>query len=116
MTVANERFLVNEAGERIAVLIDLVEYERLLEALEELESIRAYDSAKAIQDDEAHFAFGDLDKETIERKWHEAHRRFYLRPSRIVRIVTRGDTWKRFPYYLRTAGSMLLGLGEREAA
>jgi radical SAM superfamily enzyme YgiQ (UPF0313 family) len=70
----------------------------------------------AIQDDEAHFAFGDLDKETIERKWHEAHRRFYLRPSRIARIVTRGDTWKRFPYYLRTAGSMLLGLGEREAA
>lgn len=52
MTVANERFLVNEAGERIAVLIDLVEYERLLEALEELESIRAYDSAKANQDDE----------------------------------------------------------------
>ncbi len=53
MTVANERFLVNEAGERIAVLLDLVEYERLLEALEELESIRAYDSAKANQDDEA---------------------------------------------------------------
>ena len=70
----------------------------------------------AIQDDEAHFAFGDLDKETIERKWHEAHRRFYLRPSRIARIITRGDTWKRFPYYVRTAGSMLLGLGEREAA
>ena len=70
----------------------------------------------AIQDDQAHFAFGDLDKETIERKWHEAHRRFYLRPSRIARIVTRGDTWRRFPYYLKTAGSMLLGLGEREAA
>jgi len=68
----------------------------------------------AIQDDQAHFAFGDLDKETIERKWHEAHRRFYLRPSRIARIVTRGDTWRRFPYYLRTAGSMLLGLGERQ--
>ncbi len=73
-------------------------------------------SQLAIQDDEAHFAFGNLDKETIERKWHEAHRRFYLRPSRIARIVTRGDTWRRFPYYLKTAGSMLLGLGEREAA
>ena len=73
-------------------------------------------SQLAIQDDEAHFAFGDLDKETVERKWHEAHRRFYLRPSRIARIVTRGDTWRRFPYYLKTAGSMLLGLGEREAA
>lgn len=53
MTVANERFLVNAAGERIAVLIDLVEYERLLEALEELESIRAYDLAKANLDDAA---------------------------------------------------------------
>ncbi len=70
----------------------------------------------AIQDDKAHFAIGDLDKETVERKWHEAHRRFYLRPKRIARIVVRGDTWRRFPYYLKTAGSMLLGLGEREAA
>jgi radical SAM superfamily enzyme YgiQ (UPF0313 family) len=70
----------------------------------------------AIQDDKAHFAFGDLEKETIERKWHEAHRRFYLRPKRIARIVTRGDTWRRFPHYVRAAGNMLLGLGEREAA
>jgi len=70
----------------------------------------------AIQDDKAHFAFGDLDKETIERKWHEAHRRFYLRPKRIARIATRLDTWRRFPYYLKTAGSMLMGLGERKAA
>jgi radical SAM superfamily enzyme YgiQ (UPF0313 family) len=70
----------------------------------------------AIQSDKAHFAFGDLDKETIERKWHEAHRRFYLRPRRIARVVTRSDTWRRFPHYLRAAGSMLLGLGERKAA
>jgi hypothetical protein len=27
----------------------------------------------AIQEDKAHFAFGDLDEETIEHKWHEAH-------------------------------------------
>jgi radical SAM superfamily enzyme YgiQ (UPF0313 family) len=73
-------------------------------------------SQLAIQDDKAHFAFGSLDKETVERKWHEAHRRFYLRPKRIARIVGRRDTWRRFPYYLRTAGSMLLGLGERKAA
>jgi hypothetical protein len=70
----------------------------------------------AIQDDKAHFAFGDMDKETVERKWHEAHRRFYLRPRRIARIVARSDTWRRFPYYIRTAGAMLLGLGERKAA
>lgn len=73
-------------------------------------------SQLAIQDDKAHFAFGELDKETVERKWHEAHRRFYLRPRRIVRIAMRKDTWQRFPYYLKTAASMLLGLGRRETA
>ncbi|KPK04438.1 MAG: hypothetical protein AMJ56_17540 [Anaerolineae bacterium SG8_19] len=73
-------------------------------------------SQLAIQDNKAHFAFGDLDKETVERKWHEAHRRFYLRPKRIARIATRKDTWQRFPYYIKTAANMLLGLGEREKA
>jgi radical SAM superfamily enzyme YgiQ (UPF0313 family) len=72
-------------------------------------------SQLVIQSDKAHFAFGDLDEETIERKWHEAHRRFYLRPRRIIRIATRKDTWRRFPYYLKTAAGMLLGLGDREA-
>ena len=73
-------------------------------------------SQLAIQDNKAHFAFGDLDTETVERKWHEAHRRFYLRPKRIARIATRKDTWQRFPYYIKTAANMLLGLGEREKA
>ncbi len=72
-------------------------------------------SQLAIQDNTAHFAFGDMDKETVERKWHEAHRRFYLRPKRIVRIAIRKDTWQRFPYYVKTAANMLLGLGERDA-
>lgn len=69
-----------------------------------------------IQDDKAHFAFGDLDPEVVERKWHEAHRRFYLRPKRAWRIATRLDTWRRFPYYAKTALNMLAGLGQREAA
>ncbi len=70
----------------------------------------------AIQENSAHFAFGDLQKETIERKWHEAHRRFYLRPKRIMRIAARKDTWMRFPYYIKTAANMLMGMGHREAA
>jgi len=73
-------------------------------------------SQLAIQDNKAHFAFGDLDTETVERKWHEAHRRFYLRPKRIAKIATRKDTWQRLPYYAKTAANMLLGLGEREKA
>jgi hypothetical protein len=73
-------------------------------------------SKLAIQHDKAHFAIGDLDKETVERKWHEAHRRFYLRPKRIARIAIRPDTWRRFPYYVKTAASMLMGLGDRNVA
>ena len=47
MASLHERFVVNEKGERVAVLLDWEEYRRLLEELEELESIRAYDAAKA---------------------------------------------------------------------
>ncbi|MDP2935305.1 MAG: hypothetical protein Q8O86_02320 [Dehalococcoidia bacterium] len=42
-----ERYVVDEKGNRVAVLLDLEEYQLLLEELEELESIRAYDEAKA---------------------------------------------------------------------
>ncbi|MES1243325.1 MAG: hypothetical protein ABUT39_17060 [Acidobacteriota bacterium] len=43
----SERFVVDEAGNRVAVLLDVAEYQSILEDLEELESIRAYDLAKA---------------------------------------------------------------------
>jgi hypothetical protein len=41
------QFLTNEKGEKIAVVISIEEYEKLLEELEELDDIRAYDEAKA---------------------------------------------------------------------
>jgi len=41
------RYLTDENGERIGVLLDIQEYERLMEELEELEDIRAYDEAVA---------------------------------------------------------------------
>lgn len=50
MSVAKERFVVDEGGNRTAVLIDIERYSELLEAQEELESIRAYDEAKASGD------------------------------------------------------------------
>jgi hypothetical protein len=49
--VAKERFLVDEAGERVGVLLDIAEYRRLLADLEDLESIRAYDAAKSSADE-----------------------------------------------------------------
>jgi hypothetical protein len=45
-----ERFLVDEQGRRVAVVLDVAEYERLLAQAEELEAIRAYDTAKAAGD------------------------------------------------------------------
>jgi prevent-host-death family protein len=41
------QFLINEKGEKVAVVISIEEYEKILEELEELEDIRAYDEAKA---------------------------------------------------------------------
>jgi len=46
-----ERYVVDETGNRVAVLIDIDEYQKILQALEELESINAYDEAKASDDE-----------------------------------------------------------------
>jgi PHD/YefM family antitoxin component YafN of YafNO toxin-antitoxin module len=46
----NGRYVVDENGKRLAVLLDIQEYERMVEELEEFEDIlasRAYDEAKA---------------------------------------------------------------------
>jgi hypothetical protein len=45
------RFIIDEKGQRIGVLLDIEDYQRLLEELEELEAIRAYDAAKASADE-----------------------------------------------------------------
>ena len=39
--------MVDEKGRKVKVIIDLEEYEVILAKLEELESIRAYDEARA---------------------------------------------------------------------
>ena len=49
--VLKERFIVDENGKRIGVLLDIGDYHKLLEELEELEAIRAYDAAKASGDE-----------------------------------------------------------------
>jgi hypothetical protein len=49
--VLKERFIVDENGKRIGVLLDIEDYYRLLEELEELEAICVYDAAKASGDE-----------------------------------------------------------------
>jgi predicted DNA-binding protein len=41
------RYIVDEAGKRRGVILDIKEYERLLQALEDLEDLRAADEALA---------------------------------------------------------------------
>jgi len=47
MVALNERFVVDADGKKVAVVLDLEDYKRLLDELEELEEIRAYDAAKS---------------------------------------------------------------------
>ena len=51
MLTLNEQYLVDAEGNRIKVVLDLADYQRLLEALEELDDLRAYDEAKASGDE-----------------------------------------------------------------
>ena len=51
MRKIHERFVTDSAGRRTAVLLDMEEYEKLLKELEELESLKAYDSAKSSADE-----------------------------------------------------------------
>jgi anaerobic magnesium-protoporphyrin IX monomethyl ester cyclase len=51
----------------------------------------------AIHDEKARYELPSLPAELVERKWHEAYRRFYLRPSRIWRRAISPDTWRHLP-------------------
>ena len=51
----------------------------------------------AIHDEKARFEIGDVTAELVERKWHEAYRRFYLRPSRMWRKATNPRFWRDVP-------------------
>jgi len=49
--VAAAKYVTDDAGTRIGVLISINDYHRILEDEEELESSRAYDAAKASGDE-----------------------------------------------------------------
>ena len=47
MTIHEEQFVVDKEGNRIGVVLNIEDYQNLLADVEELESIRAFDEAKA---------------------------------------------------------------------
>jgi radical SAM superfamily enzyme YgiQ (UPF0313 family) len=63
----------------------------------------------AIHDEKARYALPTLPPELVERKWHEAYRRFYLRPGRVWRKAIDPDTWRRLPDYASNFGRFFLG-------
>jgi hypothetical protein len=65
MMMLKERFIVDENGARIGVILDIEDYYRVLEELEELESIRAYDAAQTSGDEALPLeqALAEIDKD-----------------------------------------------------
>jgi hypothetical protein len=50
MSKLKERYVVDDQGNRISVVLDVADYQKLLDELEEFECVRAYDTAKASGD------------------------------------------------------------------
>ncbi len=67
MSEVKPRYVVDDNGNRVSVIISVDEYREFLEALEELESIRAYDAAKASSDELIDF---EQAVKEIERERH----------------------------------------------
>jgi hypothetical protein len=53
MVALHPEFVVNQKAQKKAVLLPIAEWRRLMEDIEELEDIRAYDKAKADPKDAA---------------------------------------------------------------
>ena len=51
MIATQEQFVLDEHGNRTAVVVDIKRYRELLEAHEELEAVRAFDAAKDSADE-----------------------------------------------------------------
>jgi PHD/YefM family antitoxin component YafN of YafNO toxin-antitoxin module len=60
-----ERYVVDEQGHRTGVILDLEQYQEMLEGLEELEALRAYDAAKASEEEAVPFeqALADIEQQ-----------------------------------------------------
>ncbi|MBL4755622.1 MAG: hypothetical protein JKY52_18775 [Flavobacteriales bacterium] len=42
----HRNFIVDETGNKVAVMVDIKDYKKMVEAVEELEDIKAYDKSK----------------------------------------------------------------------
>jgi anaerobic magnesium-protoporphyrin IX monomethyl ester cyclase len=57
----------------------------------------------------ASFEMDGMTAELVERKWKEAYRRFYLRPSRVMRTLLKKETWLDLPRTVQMAWRTVVG-------
>jgi len=65
MGMEDTRFVIDDEGNRVGVFLEMEAYQRLLDAAEELESIRVYDAAKSSGDTPVPFeqAVAEIEKD-----------------------------------------------------
>ena len=61
------QYIIDEKGNHTAVVLSIRDYQQILEELEELESIRAYDAAKASGDEVIPFGQAIKEIETTRK-------------------------------------------------
>ena len=88
MTIAiRERYVVDEKGRRVGVLLDIGDYRRILDELEELESIRAYDVAKASGDEAIPFEQAIEEIERLQKALEQCRRECVERGNQNVQVI-----------------------------
>lgn len=54
-TLKPKKYVTNQRGQKVGVVLDIEDYKKMVADLEDLESIRAYDAAKASGDERISF-------------------------------------------------------------
>lgn len=61
------QFITDTSGKKVSVILPIKDYEKMLEELEELEDIKAYDRAKARKSDPVPFEQAVKDLEQLRK-------------------------------------------------
>ena len=56
-----------------------------------------------ILEGKAFFEYGELTAQMVESKWHEAYRRFYLRPRRVRGELVKLNNWRNLPMITKSS-------------
>ncbi len=56
-----------------------------------------------ILEGKAFFEYGELTAKLVEEKWHQAYRRFYLRPRRVMGELVKLNNWRNLPMITKSS-------------